>query len=430
MIDKHVESSSALTDDLLVRIGQLEVIDTHEHMTLERDFISGSYDFTHLMSYVGLDLGLAGYPAGPWGASQWMVTLGNNVADKWQRIAPYWPYVRSSVYGREYRRLLRRFFDVDDLNEYSAQEVSERIAEYQVPGVYERILREQYSIQVMLEVHDHTPIAEPQYFVPVYEIDPLVGAFSAKDLQGALGEQLPTHFSDLGALIRQRLQQATDNGAAGLKIGLTARRRPLDFTSHPAGDVQSAYDTMRAANTGDWADEGWRAQVKPVQDALFWVAFQMAGELGLPIQVHSGLEFMQPWDGRPSVLIPSLIRFPETRFVIFHGSYPHMAELTGLAKSFSNIYLDLAWFHLVSRYQARSWLAEWLDVLPQNKIMAFGGDAFLFFGVCSHLELARENVAAVLAARVAEGFCDLDEAEHTARLLFHDNARQVFRWVS
>ena len=70
-----------------------------------------------------------------------------------------------------------------------------------------------------------------------------------------------------------------------------------------------------------------------------------------------------------------------------------------------------------------------MDVLPHNKIMALGGDAFLFFGVCSHLELARENVAAVLAERVVEGFCDLGEAEHTARLLFHDNARQVFRWA-
>jgi predicted TIM-barrel fold metal-dependent hydrolase len=186
---------------------------------------------------------------------------------------------------------------------------------------------------------------------------------------------------------------------------------------------------LRAEDLPDWTSEPWRARLKPVQDTLFWSAFGLAGELGLPVQVHSGLEFMQPWDGRPSALIPSLIRFPETRFVLFHGSYPHMAELTGLAKSFSNVYLDLAWFHLVSRHQARMWLAEWLDVLPHNKIMAFGGDAFLFFGVCSHLELARDNVAAVLAARVAEGFCDLDEAEHTARLLFHDNARQVFRWA-
>ena len=424
-----VAGEKQVMDDLLARIERLKVIDTHEHMTLERDFLAGRYDFTHLMSYVGLDLGLAGFPAEPWGASQWMVTLGDSVADKWQRIAPYWPCVRQSVYGREYRRLLRLFFGVDDLNERSAHEVSERIAEYQVPAIYERILRTQYNIQVMLEVHDHTPIAEPQYFAPVCEMDSLAGVYSAEELRGSLGQELPADFGDLRALLRQRLQQAAANGAAGLKIGMTARRRPLDFCAHPANVVQASYDALRAEDPGDWTSEPWRARLKPAQDALFWTAFGLAGELGLPVQVHSGLQFMQPWDGRPSALIPSLIRFPETRFLIFHGSYPHMAELTGLAKSFPNVYLDLAWFHLLSRHQARMWLAEWLDVLPHDKIMAFGGDAFLFFGVCSHLELARENVAAVLAERVVEGFCDLDEAEHTARLLFHDNARQVFRWV-
>ena len=105
-----------------------------------------------------------------------------------------------------------------------------------------------------------------------------------------------------------------------------------------------------------------------------------------------------------------------------------MDELTGLAKSFHNLYLDLAWFHLLSRHQARMWLTQWLDVLPHNKIFAFGGDVFLFFGICAHLEIARENVADVLAGRVAEGLCDMDEAERTAKLLFHDNAWNTFKF--
>jgi len=81
----------------------------------------------------------------------------------------------------------------------------------------------------------------------------------------------------------------------------------------------------------------------------------------------------------------------------------------------------------LSPRQARTWLAEWLDVLPHNKIFAFGGDVLLFFGVCSHLEIARENVAAVLAQRVCDGLCDMDEATHTAELLFHDNPWSTFK---
>ena len=417
-----------ITLELLERIKNLPVIDTHEHMAMETDFVAGKYDFTHLMTYVGLDLGLAGFHAGPWGASQSAVKAGRSVEEKWQRIAPYWSFVRTGAYGRSYRRILKIFFGVDDLDDRTVHEVSERIAEYQHEGVYDKYIHGRYGIRVMLEVHNHRPIPEPQHFAPVYCFDGLAGAFSAGSVRSALGENIPVDFRDFRELVRSHLDTAAANGVVGLKIGGTARRRPLDFALHSDEEVQTSYTFLREQADGNWENQEMVAHLKPFQDATHWVVFEKAGELGLPIQIHSGLEFMQPWDGRPGVLIPSLIRFPETKFAIFHGSYPHMAELTGLAKSFHNVYLDLAWFHLLSQHQARTWLAEWLDVLPHNKIFAFGGDVFLFFGICSHLEIARENIAAVLAERIIEGLCDVDEAEHTAQLIFHDNAWNTFKF--
>ena len=51
---------------------------------------------------------------------------------------------------------------------------------------------------------------------------------------------------------------------------------------------------------------------------------------------------------------------------------------------------------------------------------------FLFFGACSHVEIARENIASVLAQRVKDGLCDIDEAEICARRLFYDNPWNTF----
>ena len=417
-----------LTDDLLGRIERLPVVDTHEHMTMEADFVRGQYDFTHLMSYVGLDLALAGFPADLWQTGQFAVREGDSVEQKWQRIKPYWAHVRTGVYGRFYRRTLNRFFGVDDLTDQTVHDVSRRIADYQYDGVYDRYLHQQYGIRVSLCVHDHTPMPEPEHFAPVCYLSSYATPCSRDELTQALGQDPPTDFGAYRALLRDRVRTAARNGAVAVKIGMTARRRALDFAAHPTSEVESSYRYLIEQASGDWLDGPTRAALKPFQDAVYWTAFETAGELGLPVQVHSGLEFPQPWDGRPTSLIPSLIRFPETRFAIFHGSYPHMAELTGLAKSFPNVYLDLAWFHILSRRQARAWLAEWLDVLPHNKLFAFGGDVFLFFGICTHLELARENVAAVLAERVADGLCDIDEAEATARALFHDNPWTTFRF--
>jgi hypothetical protein len=424
-VPKKIEK---ITEKLFERIGKLPVIDTHEHMTMEADFISGSYDFTHLMNYLSLDLGLAGFPAEPWGLAQSSVSEGQDIEKKWQRIKPFWPYVRGTVYGQAYRRLLRQFFKEDDIDKRNIYKISERMVEYQYKGVYDKYLHSQNGIRVMLNVHDHTPISEPNYFAPVYYTSYFAGVYDANTARKAMGEDLPKDFSDFRELIRQRLDTAVNNGIVGLKIGMIARQRPLDFCSHSEKDIQSSYLYLREKADGNWQSKENNIRLKPFQDAAHWAVFEKAGELGLPIQIHSGLEFMQPWDGRPSCLIPSLIRFPQTKFVIFHGSYPYMAELTGLAKSFSNVYLDLAWFHLLSRHQARVWLAEWLNVLPHNKIFAFGGDGNLFFGICTHLEIARENMAAVLADRIVEGLCDIDEAEQTARWLLHDNAWNTFQF--
>jgi len=415
-----------MQQELLERLARVPVVDTHEHMTMEAAFIAGSYDFTNLMDYVGLDLGLAGFPAGPWGDAQVAVQKGDSIDEKWQQIKPLWPHVRTGAYARHYRRTLQRFFGVDDLDDRSVHEVSARIADYQRPGVYDEWLHDRYGIRTCLQVGDHHPVAEPQHFAQVFCFDALTGGYWPVWMREALGGDLPPHFPEFRQRLLARIDAAAANGAVGLKIGWTARTRPLDFVEQPADAVQEAYAFMRQQTEVDCADAALRARLKPFQDAAFWAVFEKAGELGLPIQIHSGLEFMQPWDGRPATLIPSLVRFPDTKFAIFHGSYPHMAELTGLAKSFHNVTLDLAWFHLLSEHQARAWLAEWLDVLPHNKLFAFGGDVFLFFSICTHLEIARENVAAVLADRIARGLCDIDEAEHTARLLLHDNPWNTF----
>ena len=421
------QEQAKIEEQLLRRITAMPVVDTHEHMATEADFLAGEYDFSHLMCYLGLDIGLAGFPAGPWGNAQFTVQEGPSVDEKWRRIKPYWPYVRQGAYGRAYRRMLTRFFDVDDLDDRTVHEVSERIPEYQRAGIFDEYLHGRYGIRVMLLVHGSAAVSEPEHFASAYHFSELAGAFSAASARDALGEELPADFEDFRELVRGRVETAADNGAVALKIGWTGRRRALDFVAHKSDHVRASYAFLREHADGHWENPETAGRLKAFQDASFWAAFEKAGELGLPVQVHSGLEFQQPWDGRPSCLIPSLNRFRDTKFVIFHGSYPHMAELTGLAKGFHNVYLDLAWFHLLSWRQARVWLAEWLDVLPHNKIFAFGGDVVLFFGVCSHLEIARENVAAVLAQRIAEGLCDIDEATHTAQLLFHDNPWDTFR---
>jgi hypothetical protein len=54
--------------------------------------------------------------------------------------------------------------------------------------------------------------------------------------------------------------------------------------------------------------------------------------------------------------------------------------------------------------QDQSALSDWLDEVPANKIMGFGGDYLFMEGAYGHSVIARQNVATVLASKVDEGY--------------------------
>jgi hypothetical protein len=71
--------------------------------------------------------------------------------------------------------------------------------------------------------------------------------------------------------------------------------------------------------------------------------YQKCGELGIPILMHSGLNWApkaMTKDGFPLDLEPAIISFPETKFVIAHLGWPWVNEASTLAMKYSNVYLD------------------------------------------------------------------------------------------
>lgn len=86
----------------------------------------------------------------------------------------------------------------------------------------------------------------------------------------------------------------------------------------------------------------------------------------------------------------------------------------------------MAWANIISPYAVRDALYEMLETVPWNKIFAFGGDYLFYDGVVGHVELARRNVAMVLAKKVDEGELTLGLAEKILAGLLHENAEKIF----
>ena len=87
----------------------------------------------------------------------------------------------------------------------------------------------------------------------------------------------------------------------------------------------------------------------------------------------------------------------------------------------------MCWTHSISPRTARSALSEWLEYVPHNRIIGFGGDsAYWLEHTVGDLINTRTNLAMVLAERVEAGETTESQAVDLARKLVFDNAAELY----
>ncbi|MCJ7750539.1 MAG: amidohydrolase, partial [Armatimonadetes bacterium] len=91
-----------------------------------------------------------------------------------------------------------------------------------------------------------------------------------------------------------------------------------------------------------------------------------------------------------------------------------------------NVTVDMAWMHAISPEISIRALRDWVDLVPRNKVLGFGGDYQVVEKVYGHLVLARENIAGALADKVEQGAITEKDAGAWARALLWENPRAVY----
>ena len=97
-----------------------------------------------------------------------------------------------------------------------------------------------------------------------------------------------------------------------------------------------------------------------------------------------------------------------------------------MAKYFPNVYVNGCWLSHISPAAYRRALISWIETVPINKIMAFGGDYIFPEGSYAHSLVARQLVAEVLAEKVEQGYFTESEAVWVAQRLLRGNAIDLF----
>lgn len=417
-------------------VGGLALIDTHEHIVPESEWLAVPQDlFSWFPHYASSDLVSAGMPIP---VLEEVRNPQLPLEQRWRQFAPYWQAARNTAYCRALLIAARDLHGVEDINADTWRELSDKIAASRRPGWYRHVLREKAGIEVSLNDTDYIARERSDWglFAPVRRMDDVVSVRSRAELRQLERDYgLAVHsLGDLERLIGLIVERAVAQGYVALKNAI-AYRRPINFdivTRHEAEQLfnrlPNYLDELRAKVYPGVA-LGWQ-EAKPLQDYLVHQFLRAAVDQHLPVQIHTGL---QEGDGNilahsnPLLLVNLFCEYPEVKFDLFHAGYPWTSEMATLGKNFANVYLDMCWVHVISPAVGRRVLDEWLETVPGNKILAFGGDYRFPEGAYAHAVMAREVVAKVLAAKVEEGYFSESEAKAMAKRLLHDNADELFK---
>jgi hypothetical protein len=409
----------------------LEIVDTHEHIRTPTD--SNSFCLLNSISYFPADMASSGAPPFPEGSES-----PCNLDSVWDQYAKYYKYARATSYHDQFINTLRILYGFskpyltkEDIQGLYDKMYYNRYRNY--PAWFDEVYRIGNFKTMLVDQYWNTfnTNVDTTYFSLVCNINNLVQLVveaaenkkieSNKDLLKLMNLPLlnTRNLAEYIALTDTVLEMFKVNGAVCLKNTL-AYSRSIDFKDIDISEARAIFSKSPPLDAYDR---------KKLEDFVFHHIVQKSIELKLPIQIHTGYlagNNSMIDNGHPIKLLNLFMKYPEARFILFHGGYPWTGDYTAIGKNFTNVYLDIVWLPQISKTAAISALHEILDAVPYNKLF-WGGDVSVIDDAIGSLELGKEVVATVLSQRVSKGWITEELARDIAKAIFHDNAFQMFR---
>ncbi len=402
---------STVKKELIKAMEEFEVIDCHEHMLPEKNRLETAVDvFTFFTHYTHNDLIVSGMSE-----SEYQSLYNHNIPleRRWEIFEPYWERIRWTSYSRAVLLAIQRFYGFEDLNRNTYEGISIAIQNNNNAGLYERVLKDACKIRIAINQCGMTDLGSP-LLIPVMPL--MYEMYTWEALSHPPFEPNATiqSLDDYLDAVRRYILRVKSEGVVGLKM----RSNPF---GHPdRAEAIRAFDSLRSGSVSTLPE------FNPLRDYVVDETIKFAAKEGLVICVHTGYwgDFRKL---HPLHMIPLIQRHPNAKFDIYHLGYPWVRDALMLGKGFPNVWLNLCWTHIISQKFAIDGMDEAIDLIPANKILAFGGDYRIpVEKIYGHLVMAREDMAEVLAKRIVEGRMTESQALDLAKKWFWDNAIELY----
>ncbi|MCK9638545.1 MAG: amidohydrolase family protein [Prolixibacteraceae bacterium] len=406
-------------------IDTMKIVDTHEHLVSQKGIgRSGMCDFMLLLhQYSDDDIKSSGMSKPTF---ETLLHDSLTILQKWQILKPYWENSFNTGYNRAALLASDRLFGIKELNETTVTELSARIKKAYQTNWYKTVLKDKCRIEFLINDDTDRSFGDPTVmrYTTRFEYFRIDSKRKIDQLSKQYGAPILT-LDDLVKSLNNDFDKA-------MKVGITVIKSPAAYYRSLYYEDASKEKAEEVFNQilRNTEKEIPFDQIKPLSDYMMHQMLDLARKYHKPVQIHTGL---QAGDGNyimnsnPALLANLFLKYRDVQFILFHGGYPYGGELASLAKNFRNVYIDLCWVYIISPTYSERYLHEWLETVPANKIMAFGGDYENVENIYGHLLFARQIISKVLIAKVKDGYFSEKEAIRIAQMILHDNAVNLFQ---
>ncbi len=413
------------------RIARLDAIDAHEHLFAERFRVSQPVDAVAMFQqqYPALGLLASGMPASELDS---LADFDRPLDERWATLKPRLDDIRGLALPRALMLGIHELYGFDRIDDGSYVALTEAMQAFNRPGIYGEIFRDRCRVKAAF-VQQYNSVDPPWEMPPsgsfriAQMFENLFNVAWRSDalprVERCVGRSLET-LDDFLDAVEPAMAHYQREGVIGIKLMKQA------IGEEPARqDVAPLFSRLVAEGEGKTRSpelvDGERAALR---DSIGHAMLRAADSLGLRVMFHSGMRPAIDFRSTDQNLhVPLFVKYPRICFEVFHCGMPWVRDAGMIAMSFPNVWLNMCWTQSLSPRMARSALSEWLEHVPHNKIIAFGGDsAFWIEHTVGDLIHTRVNLAKVLAERVSEGESTEDEAVHLAERMLFDNAAALY----
>ncbi len=416
-----------MTTELSHHIQAVRLVDTHEHLRRENDWVENGPDILQDLfgNYVPADLVTAGASAE---AMQNLMDANKDIKTRFQGIRDAWQATQFTGYGEAVSLIAKHIYGIDELTSDALEQANDKVMTIRKPGKRHHILHDIAKLD-HIQTDDFSWQCAPDTSGPDFFLYDLSwanfcnGQVNAEAIHSETGIEV----KDLASLKNGIEAIFAKHAPCAIAVkSQHAYNRTLKWIERSDEDAANALNTV-LTKPSDQIEEQTRLCLG---DWCWARGVEQTIEHNLPFKIHTG--YYAGNNRMPVSRIPAgnmcalFSRYLDAKFVLMHIAYPYNDELVALAKHYRNIWIDFCWAWSIDPYSSRDFLRRCIHAVPSNKLFAFGGDTGWPTSAYAYSIQARNEIQRALEAEIADGYLTEKQAMNFATQIMSTNQYDCF----